>query len=782
MKKHIIVDGQIFQTLARHRGMGRYSEYLLSSIISSGSYESATIILSENNRGELTSSEEKLLFKHANVVHLNLFNSSETNVLDAEVHNKIVLNEYIENLNFKSIEIDYLLLAPFQEPLVSVFPDEVSKFLVFYDLIPYLYHEQYIHKMPFEKYLSHYKILFEADKLLAISESVKSDICLYLGVSSQKVEAIHGAAVRSNTPARPISNFDLPKKFILMPTGDDPRKNNAKGVEGFELFNSKNDNSYQLIITSNIHFSEKVKLQNLSNNLIFTGNLDEAELDWLYDKSDVVMFVSESEGLGLPVLEAVGAGSKVVCSSIDVFKEISNNAFYYCDETNPISISNALSSAVNKKLSSAQESEYKRILDYYDWPKTATRAIDAMKDNQLAHSNQKKRIAVFTPRPDGISAIGKVVSETHPSMLKYFDIDYFYEEGPANISTRPNYLQYISNYYPAANFSVESYADYDAVFYHIGNSEYHLQSIANGLYLPGYVIVHDTNISDAYRVMAERDVISRARADLESEITKKGGYTLSNHLATIVTNQIGIITHSDYALNAVREISTEVYSQKVNLPTNTPTIVKQRDYKSLSFGLAGIIADIKGTEVIESLVKNPSNNKHSFLLFGYNYSTDSTIKRLNSYSNVMVETNVTDLDFVKKMKKLDVFVNYRMKYQGETSLSTLEAMRQGVVVIVRNVGWYAELPDDAVVKVESIEDVADKINELVNNPQILKDISKKAVHYIQKHHTHEEYARGMLNLINSSNKTTTSENLKINKMLLNHKVKSMSDLLKGRKL
>lgn len=782
MKKNLIIDCQVFQTFARHRGMGRYSEYLLNSIVKQSVYEKVIVVLSKNNKGGLSYEDETALFGELEVAHLDLVDSSHNELAMAEAYNLQTLNAYIKDKKYKKDETDYLLLAPFQEPLVSMFPENVNKFLIFYDLIPYLYHEQYVHKMPFEKYLRHYKLLFQADKLLAISESVKSDLCLYLGVNPSRVEAIHGAAIRSVLPPRKPTSFTLPSKFVLLPTGDDPRKNNPKAVAGFELFNARNNNAYKLVITSDIHFSEKANLQKISNNIIFTGNLHESELDWLYDESSVVLFVSDSEGLGLPILEAVGSNSRVVCSPLDVFREISTDALYYCDQKDEASIAEALGRAVKTNLTKNQQEEYKRIVQYYSWEETAKRATAAMQNTITRKKFKKKKVAVFTPRPDGISAIGKVVAETHPAMIEYFDVDYFYEDGINDVSIRPNYLQYIANYYPAENFSVSSYADYDAVFYHIGNSDYHLRSIANGLYLPGYAIIHDTNISDAYRVMAEKDVISRERADLEARITKIGNFNFSNNLASLLNNQIGVVTHSDFALSAVREITKSVYACKANLPTKTPTLQIVRDYKKLSLGLAGIIADIKGTEVIEGLIKNPKNDKHDFLLFGYSYSADSTMKRLKSYANVKVETNVTDFDFVNKIRQLDIFINYRMKYQGETSLSTLEAMRQGVVVVVRNIGWYSELPDDAVVKVNSIEEVAEKVEDLVSNPEKIKEIAARAITYIEECHSHDGYVGGLAQLIKSSSQNSDNQNIKIQKLLKSRSIKTKYDLMKERLL
>lgn len=778
--RRLIVDGQVFQSIARHRGMGRYSEYLLTAIIEERSYGTIDIILANRSHSpEVEPGELKKLFNNVTFVYLDLLNASDKSVQDAEAYNKEVINRYVGQIATGSEAIDFLILSPFQEPIVSVFPDDVSKHLIFYDLIPYLYHEQYRTEMPMDNYLQHFKLLFQADTLLTISRSAQNDLTTYLGIPIENTVPIDGAAIRSQRElVRP--DFSVPEDFILMPTGDDPRKNNFRAVQGFEKFNKSHGNRYRLIITSNINPSDRARLKKVSSNIIFTGIIHEASLDWLYDKASAVLFVPETEGLGLPILEAVEANQRVVCSSIDVFREISDSAFYFCDYTDPESIAGALAKVITDKDKPLPKVEYARILRHYSWSATAERAVTAMTRQLPVQRSDKPRIAVFTPSPEGVSAIGKVIAETHATLSNRFDVDYYYEEGPAGIYMRPNYLQYVARYLPAAGFGVDSYKKYDAVFYHVGNSEYHLESITNSLYLPGYVILHDTNISDAYRVMLERDIISKQRAKLEAEINRASGATMSNHIATVVTNQRSVIAHSEYAKNAVSEVSHQkTLVQKVDLPTSVPATVPERSYKTLTFGLAGIIADIKGTEVIERLVKDERYRKHHFSIFGFNYSNDGVVSRLQSYGNVEIATNVTDLDFVQRMRNLDIFVNYRMKYQGETSLSTLEAMRQGVVVVVRNIGWYAELPDESVVKVESIDEISLKLNKLVKDPKSLARISKNAVEYVKKYHSHEKYVDGMETLIYSA--TTIDKNIgDTMKMLKNGDVKSKADLMRVR--
>lgn len=774
--RQLVIDGQVFQSIARHRGMGRYSEYLVSAIIDRSEYETVTVVYSSRY-----DHVDDVSF-HAKSIYLDLMDATAGDVDAAEAHNQATMDTYIQTVTDQPDQIDFLILSPFQEPLVSVFPTGVAKHLVFYDLIPYLYYDQYIDKMSFDKYLRHYRLLFEADRLLAISQTAAEELSLYIGIPSQNIVAIDGAPIRAAVKPKKPTSIKVPKDYILLPTGDDPRKNNYRAVEAFHNFANLQKKDVKLVITSNIHPSERQKLQKLSNKLLFTGNLDEAELDWMYLNAMAVLFISESEGLGLPILEAMHAGKPVVCSQLDVFKEISESALYYCDQKNVADISRALSDAIKSGLSASQKKEYQKALRHYTWPQTAKRTIAAMQSAAPQPLKAKPKIAVFTPRPDGISAIGKVVAEAHAELQKEFDVDYYIENGSAAVQTRPDFLKYVATCYPAASFSVKAYQQYDAVFYHIGNSDYHLSSIANSLYLPGYVVIHDTNISDAYKEMMEQGMISAERQNLEVGLNAALSLKYSRNLVSVVTNQLGVMTHSQYAADAVSEIlgAKTPIVKVAKLPTHTVDIHRTTHSDNLHIGMAGIIADIKGTEVIESLVKKNELSHDHFHIFGYNYSDPETMKRLATYQNVELATNVSDREFVTNMKQLDIFVNYRMQYQGETSLSTLEAMRQGVVVIVRNIGWYAELPDDVVVKVDTIEEVAVAVRRLSRDRALLMTIASAAHRYVSRHHSHVQYVTSMRQLIKVGTAKKTLQH-DIAELLHSGKIKSANELLEKRK-
>ncbi|MBP6037966.1 MAG: glycosyltransferase [Candidatus Saccharimonas sp.] len=780
-KKRLIIDGQIFQTDARDRGMGRYSSRLISAIIDQKRYLHIEIILTKNRHANpLTKEFAANMLAGASLVYLDLVDTSRTKIENAEEHNKKEIERHIEHSRYEKSKIDFLIPSPFQEPVASVYPDGVKKIVVFYDLIPYLYHFRYELVMQFVSYLKRFHLLFDADVILAISQSVKDDLMVYLGLPESRIVTIDGAPIKSQADPEKPAGIDVPTRYVLMPTSDDPRKNNLRAVLGFEEFRAARELDYKLVITSKIHHTEQDRLRIFSKNLVFTGNVSEHELDWLYGNCDAVLFVPESEGLGLPILEGVLANKRIVCSTLNVFKEISADGFYFCDHEDQHSIALALTRALSSGATSISKKAYEDILKHYSWEATGLRTVEGIEN--IVHreaSREKPRLAVITPTPSGLSAVGKVVAENHASLSEIYDVDYYAEDGQHGHATRPNFLPYVAkNYFPAAMFSVEMYNNYDAVVYHIGNSDYHLESITTSLYLPGYVILHDTNIGEAYRILCEQDTISTERFELEKAIDTKRKIVRSSFISSVCSRQLGVITHSRYAAGAVEEANggSGLPVTIAQLPTNTPTTMLERNYSSPVVGLAGIIADIKGIGVIESIAENPKFDNVKIKLFGYNFASEDTIQRLREYHNVTVSTNLTDFDFTNSISKLDVFMNYRMEYQGETSLSTLEAMRQGVVVIVRDIGWYAELPDDVVVKVSSPENAIEKLSWLLNHPEEMKRYSNNAREYTKTQHASSSYAYSIRQSIANSKKNNTQ--VQFEQEIKSSKIMTKSDAIK----
>lgn len=745
----LVIDCQLFQTDAWHRGMGKYSLSLLTELVKGKLHHTNVILLLNNSiesDPEMLASLRKVC-PDAQQVQLELLvPGSRRKNIDIEHHNKQVIGNYIDTLE-TSTPVDFLILSLFLSQAFIVFPDNARKLIIFYDLIPYLFENRYKERINYDDYLVHFRTIFEADMIYAISQTIADDMMVYLGIPASKLQNIDGASIdRSHLTAKKPS-IAVPDKFILMPTGDELRKNNLNAVKGFTEFNQQHNNEYALIITSTFGDASRQELEIYSDKLLFSGNIPGAELQYLYEKADFVFFPSEYEGLGLPILEAMSVDKKIACSNIPVFKEISEDAFYYFDPTDPASIAEVLAETVSAPEWKQKKVQYKGILKNYTWESSAQKFIDGYKKLNTAPIKQaevkKPRVAVFTPHPSGYSAIGKVVAECHATFSEVFDIDYYYDYTPATTAhVRPDYLSHIANCYEASEFTINSYRDYDAVIYHIGNSDYHLNTIKNALYLPGYVILHDTHLGGAFGELQRHGSITPERLKIEELLNKKNKQGTSSFLTSLVNNQLGVITHSQYADKAAQHIlAAPVATTKVNLPVATPQLRHQDTItENLQIGLAGILADVKGLPLIEQLATHPDFAHCTFNIFGFSFVKPETLEKLAYLENVRIFTDPSDFEFQTRLSQLDVLINYRLEYRGETSLTVLESMRYGVVPIVRNIGWYGELPSTTAVHVSTEEELSSRLHELVDNKQFRTEHQTASKAYVSTEFTHTQYA------------------------------------------
>ncbi|HWB39274.1 MAG TPA: glycosyltransferase family 1 protein, partial [Candidatus Saccharimonadales bacterium] len=368
----LIIDAQVFQSEAWDRGMGKYSLHFLEALLNQPGfpYKKAVVIFNKNLKLQPTA-EETLRQKLSNVefVWLDLKlpkmvpREKLEPLLDA---NTKILDKFIAEQG--KIKPSFIILAPFIDSLCSVFPTNVEKIALVYDLIPLLYSERYSKSHMYQNYLQRFQLLLGADKLLTISQTVADDVAVYTGIDPAKITNIDGAPIHREglTPQKP--DIELPANYFIMPSGDELRKNNFRAVEAFEEYRKASGNmDSRLVLTS--HFQPKTQkaLNSLSSALIFSGNVSEAELLWLYQNAVATVFVSEYEGLGLPVLEAVETGKPVVCSNLTVFNEMSSSAFYYADEQNVASITETLQRAAASQDFAAKRKEYPAILKRYTW-------------------------------------------------------------------------------------------------------------------------------------------------------------------------------------------------------------------------------------------------------------------------------------------------------------------------------------------------------------------------------------------------------------------------------
>ncbi len=421
-KQVLVVDCQILQTRAFDRGMGRYT----ASVVKELGKKSGWIveILLNNN---LDTSRERIayirsLIPSADVCRLDLPTNLGEDHKGKTREAKEILTEKYEGRS-----ITFLITAPFFVDFASVYPsgDTVVRCSIVYDFIPYrLWQKQKI--FPDDLYFYHFKSLIESDHLFTISQAVKDDMVELFGFNASSVTNIDGGAfVQNNGATRAGTKNSVSDKFFLYPSAPIFHKNNENAVRGFSAFNRRHNGAYKLVFTSSFDEDTQGRLRSISSDIIFTGSVPEDELARLYTDAEAILFASYAEGLGMPILEAVAYGKKVVCSNIAVLKEISGTAFTYFEPSSPRSIAHGLEESLVAEI---DQNDYDRILDKYRWSNTAERLyrglVAVSKNRPFAVDREdQERLLCIVDDPTNGTVYGRMFEFVFAELSRAYDVD-----------------------------------------------------------------------------------------------------------------------------------------------------------------------------------------------------------------------------------------------------------------------------------------------------------------------------------------------------------------------
>ena len=81
--------------------------------------------------------------------------------------------------------------------------------------------------------------------------------------------------------------------------------------------------------------------------MIIPGYISKNEILKLYSESIVYVFPSIDEGFGIPLIEAMKSDVPVICSDIEIFKEIGRDSVLYFKASNHIDLHEKLNILIN---------------------------------------------------------------------------------------------------------------------------------------------------------------------------------------------------------------------------------------------------------------------------------------------------------------------------------------------------------------------------------------------------------------------------------------------------
>jgi glycosyltransferase involved in cell wall biosynthesis len=163
------------------------------------------------------------------------------------------------------------------------------------------------------------KIVLKNADLLVPSNSVKNDLLKYFNFKSIVIP----------------NGSDFTRFKQLQRSGFLYVGNNRKHKNLSLLINIFSKINYQITLVTN-----PLKITN--QNIHFKNEISNEELKLLYASSLSLLMPSFCEGFGIPIIDSIKVGTKVIASNIDVFKEFYGLNITYFNPDNEIDLKNIL--------------------------------------------------------------------------------------------------------------------------------------------------------------------------------------------------------------------------------------------------------------------------------------------------------------------------------------------------------------------------------------------------------------------------------------------------------
>jgi glycosyltransferase involved in cell wall biosynthesis len=187
----------------------------------------------------------------------------------------------------------------------------------------------------------------KADLILTCSDYNRQQMLkIFKNLPASKIRVIpHGLpdAFRkpvSTTVVRQVKEkYRLDSPYFLFVGTLEPRKNLLRLVHAFLLFKQKIKSDHQLVLAGpkgwiGDDFFEFILSPQVVDKVKWLDYVEAENLPALYTGAEAFLFPSLKEGFGLPLLEAMGCGTPVICSNVAAIPEVAGDGAWMVDPTN----------------------------------------------------------------------------------------------------------------------------------------------------------------------------------------------------------------------------------------------------------------------------------------------------------------------------------------------------------------------------------------------------------------------------------------------------------------
>ncbi len=223
--------------------------------------------------------------------------------------------------------------------------------------------------------------MLRAVRLITVSSAVRDELAEYGYASPDRVRVVHHGAGQLEALPEETPPPGLPARYGLHVGTLEPRKNIGRLLETWDRLGDLMADRPILVLCGGYGWRtaairRQVEAAVAAGWARHPGYVTSGQLAALYRAAQVVVFPSLYEGFGLPAIEALAAGTPLVCSDIPALREVAAGAALYAPADRP----DLLAERVHQVLTDGGERQ--RLIDAgrarraaFSWPESARRTL-----------------------------------------------------------------------------------------------------------------------------------------------------------------------------------------------------------------------------------------------------------------------------------------------------------------------------------------------------------------------------------------------------------------------
>ena len=232
----------------------------------------------------------------------------------------------------------------------------IKTVVTIHDLI-FMRHPEFYNKIDALVYAWKFrKTIQEADRIIAISECTRRDICVFGQIDKERIDVIYQSCsprfqdqIDSKTINQVRNKYRLPHRYILSVGSIEKRKNMLLAVQALPYLPS---NISLVLVGKKTDYTEQIQqfvnMNQLNDRVYMFHHVSNEELPVFYKLAKCFVYPSRYEGFGIPIIEAIHCNLPVIATTGSCLEEAGGPDCIYVSPDNPIALSEAIIQLMNE--------------------------------------------------------------------------------------------------------------------------------------------------------------------------------------------------------------------------------------------------------------------------------------------------------------------------------------------------------------------------------------------------------------------------------------------------